>query len=490
MSTDSSRNTETGALGAFPVPSPDDIFGDDDFHGSFHSNALDIVTESSVEGGDGNSISVSSSEEGKITDIISNTQQAALIRRLHEQQQQQQRPPQHISATSRSGGPYPYSMYQSTESTYSARQDNEGERGVTKILRPIPKKLKSAPQAPSKKDTIRKDDEQPSSPASDDASSVDRSQLSISQVDIKSVMTPRGSSSRAKRYTVRSAAPAPPTQHYADPSSMLESLFIGLEQERHMHKLAAQNLRAVNNWLLFLPSFLLTLVAGIVSLVSESTLNISEKARVYYSIGVGVVALVAVFWQAVAKQLDLASRASLHDTTSIALKRLSEDVLLTMSSTSRVSAEYVNLISEKFGQALDGCSSASVLPIRIESAFAAISDRMVLMLRPPTGQPPRKTFVKLALMRLYSMVYDELTTEIIHHWLWPFSLPLPRRASDAALRNFKEIITEGREASRGRGKYCCCFGGAEERSLFDVLPPETIVNDPQEFVRNRNGAEV
>jgi hypothetical protein len=198
----------------------------------------------------------------------------------------------------------------------------------------------------------------------------------------------------------------------------------------------------------------------------------------------------SVFWQAVAKQLDLGSRASLHDSTTIALKRLSEDVLLTLSSTDKVPGEYVAMTSEKLGQALDGCTS--VIPLRIQSAFSAISDRMVLMLHPPTGQAPPKQFRSMDFtMRLYATAFDELTTEIIHHWAWPFTLP-PRAASDAALRNFKELITEGREASRCRGGvgsfFCPCLGGnTKERSLFDVLPTASVSLEQQQQSHQQDG---
>jgi hypothetical protein len=90
------------------------------------------------------------------------------------------------------------------------------------------------------------------------------------------------------------------------------------------------------------------------------------------------------------------------------------------------------------------------------------------------GQAPRKHVQKLDLMRLYATAYGELTTEIIDYWAWPFAYPQPRHASDAALRNFKAIITEGREMNNRKGciRLCCpCLGSDEvERSLFDILP--------------------
>jgi hypothetical protein len=321
--------------------------------------------------------------------------------------------------------------------------------------------------------------------------SVDRSHMATINE-----LSPPPAPNRQQRYMVRHTL-ATSQQVTADPATMLENLFIGLEQERQMHKLTAQHLRAVNNWFLFLPSFTLALISGIAALVSQTNLDVSDTTRIYYSIFVGIVALMSVFWQAVAKQLDLGSRASLHDSTTIALKRLSEDILLTLSATDKVPSEYVALTSEKLGQALDGCRPC-VIPLRIQAAFSALSDRMVLMLHPPTGQAPPKQFRRMDFtMRLYATAFDELTTEIIHHWAWPFALPRPRAASDAALRNFKELITEGREASRCRGGvgflFCHCLGEkTQERSLFDVLPAASVASAEQQqggpsFVRKTRG---
>jgi hypothetical protein len=281
---------------------------------------------------------------------------------------------------------------------------------------------------------------------------------------------------RNRKYLVRYTL-STSQQVNANPSTMLKNLFIGIEQERHLHKLAAQNLHAVNNWLIFLPCISLTLLSGLLVLIFEADLNVSEEAKVYSSIAVGIASLFAVFLQAISKMLDLGTRGTFHDVTATAMKRLSEEIVLTLSSTESIPPEYVALISEKLGQALDGCPSP--IPYKLEAAFSSVSDRMVLMLKPPTGQPARKHVHKLDYMRLYSTLYDELNAEIIHSWAWPFMLPRPRSASEAALRHFKAIISEGREAvNRKPGciRLCCpCVGeDVVELSLFDVVPPASI----------------
>merc|ERR1712176_572760 len=92
------------------------------------------------------------------------------------------------------------------------------------------------------------------------------------------------------------------------------------------------------------------------------------------------------------------------------------------------------------------------------------------------GGGPRKHVQKLDLLRLYATVYDELSAEVINYTFFPFVFPDPRNVSESALRNFKMIITEGKEIDRNQQCYkyfCpCLFGSNEnERSLFDVLPP-------------------
>jgi hypothetical protein len=95
------------------------------------------------------------------------------------------------------------------------------------------------------------------------------------------------------------------------------------------------------------------------------------------------------------------------------------------------------------------------------------------------GQAPRKHIQRIDFMNLYATAYDELTTEIIHYWAWPFAFPQPRHASDAALENFKAIVIEGRERNnkkRGllRRIFPCCGGNKLALSLFDVVPAASV----------------
>jgi len=327
--------------------------------------------------------------------------------------------------------------------------------------------------------------EGPSSVTSNERSEINEPTRNIFSAP-HSVVSAARSQARHKKYLVRYTL-STSQQVNANPSTMLKNIFIGIEQERHMHKLAAQNLRAVHNWFLFVPCIVLTLLSGLTVLTFEADLDIPADAQIYSSIAVGVAALMGVFLQAVSKMLDLGTRGTIHDITAATMKRLSEEILLTLSSTEAITAEYVALISEKLGQALDGCTSP--IPYKLEAAYSSVSDRMVLMLRPPAGQPARKHLNKLDYMRLYSTLYDELNTEIIHFWAWPFMFPRPRSASEAALRHFKAIITEGREAVNRKPRFfrlCCpCWGEvAVERSLFEVVPPASVDDSSQTTAYN------
>ena len=268
----------------------------------------------------------------------------------------------------------------------------------------------------------------------------------------------------------------------ANPSNMLSNLFISIEEERHLHRLTAQHLRAIHNWLLFLPSILLTLFAGLVVLIFEADIQLADdRSQVYSSVAVGVLSLVSVLLQALTKQLDLGTKSALHDACSVALKRLSEDILLTVSATAdTIPAEYVALIGEKYGQAADACPL--MIPYKLEAASSYLSDRMVLMLRPPMGQAPDKEPRKsIDLLRLYATAYDELTAEVINHFAFPIHIPDPRKASQTALRSFKSIVTEGKEVGRRwylKSLLCPCLGDDEERSLFDVASTAVVVGDP------------
>jgi hypothetical protein len=469
---------ETGAFPSGTSSSKIDnhhVFADEPFEGDYYSSLQMVPEGSKKETRTGAreaprheellmTISTSSSDH---TPAVDNTAEASLKKK------QQQQP---LGIQQSSSMNYPYNIYQSLskeEKERKERDDLGSEKPNTRSL-------------PPGKITKNPDREESSTPPvitplsfGDDSSVMTDPQSHLREA--ASTEAPHSAMSNrsrrqggGKRYTVRHTL-STSQQVNANPATMLKHLFIGIEQERHMHKLAALNLRAVHNWLLFLPAILLTLLSGAVALVFEADLNTSSDIQIYSSIFVGVTALISVFWQALGKQLDLGIRGALHDVTAGALKRLSEDVLLTLSSTeANIPAEYVALIGEKFGQALDA-ACPSTIPHKLETAFSAVSDRMELMLKPPMGQAPRKYHVhKLDFMRLYATAYDELTSEIIHYWAWPFAFPQPREASDRALRNFKAIITEGRENSKKKGCLAffwpCWSDGTVERSLFDIVP--------------------
>ncbi|KAL3939147.1 MAG: hypothetical protein SGBAC_006073 [Bacillariaceae sp.] len=269
-----------------------------------------------------------------------------------------------------------------------------------------------------------------------------------------------------------------------NPPTMLKNFFVALEQRRLMHKLTAQHMRVVDTWFLFAPSITLSLMTGIVIFIFETTLKIDTDGRIYAAIIAGITALVSVFWQALSRQLDLGTQGALHETAAGTFQKLSADILLTVSSTAsdeKISAHYVAIVAEKYDQAM-GMSPATI-PYVLESAFAAVSHRLDLMLNPPVGKKSKrkKRLQNLELIRLYANAYDELAAEILHHWAWPLAFPQPRRASERAIRNFTLVITEGRRSKRGFLSSLCPFWKGEKKpkkSLFDVFPTSSSVSAP------------
>jgi hypothetical protein len=489
------------SAGAFPRGGPikrkseqeqeyNHIFVDDAFDGSYES--LAIVYEGSRETHSSSqdgliSVSMSSSD---VTPATSNT--ASAVRDALKKKKLQKTPV--AGNQTSSSGFYPFNIYKSLSKDKEERQDRS-EAKITKITT-------TNGGGADKVEQPKKDREQATTAylphvMEDENSSVitddhqENSQYVMEGVSVHHPMSVMSARSRrhgggSKHHFVRHTLPTS-QQVTANPSSMLKNLFICIEQERHMHRLSAQHFRAVHNWCLFLPSILITLASGLTVLIFQADLKTNnDMIRVYSSIAVGVGSLISVFWQALSKQLDLGVRGALHDAASMALKRLSDDILLTLSSAETIPAEYVALMGEKCGQAVDSCTSN--VPYKLDAAFSAMSDRMVFMFRPPMGQAPRKNLRKMDFIRLYTTAFDELSAEIISFSCFPLALPNPRRASDSALRNFKTIITEGKEVDRRRHCtrwICPCLGVTdEERSLFDVLPAVSIA-EPQS---NTNGA--
>ena len=504
--------------GAFPRVSPNSsknhIFTDDDtFENDFAT--LEIVEEGSKETQDANSqedFTAAASTTSSDTPAVDNRFDEAVRKILNNQKQAPAPAPppsQGGSSGSNSKTPYPFDLYRSlTHPDDKKLQDQNNASSVAGASQFTDKQATNASFA-SGSSTSRNSNakkgvgEESSMPSPANPMSVGEESSGMSETQSQAALEAASNAAphsvisarsrrHSRRYMVRHTL-STSQQVNANPTTMLKNLFIGIEQERHMHKLAGQNLNAVHNWFMFLPCIFLTLLSGIAVFVFQADLHLPAEATVYSSIFAGVAAIFSVFLQSVSKMLDLGTRGTLHDITACVLKRLSEDILLTLSSSETIPAEYVALVSDKLGQALDSCTSP--LPYKAEAAFSAVSDRMVLMLKPPMGQPARKYLHKLDCMRMYSTVYDELSSEIIHSWAWPFMFPRPRSASEAALRNFKAIVTEGREAvQRMQGcvrALCPCLGeDAVEKSLFEVVPAASVAENSDNTTNSNNPYQI
>ena len=128
---------------------------------------------------------------------------------------------------------------------------------------------------------------------------------------------------------------APPREaepHKAEPPNdakaqdeVLMEVWYKVEQERQIQRLSAAHYGAWHFWFLFMPSALLTLLAGILAFLSTSDM-LGSALRVRLSIVVGCLALVATFLQALSDQLKLDSRAAMHRSAVLDLKRICDDL--------------------------------------------------------------------------------------------------------------------------------------------------------------------
>ena len=454
--------------GAFPSvgspPSDEHVFTDEPSVDSYRFR-LESVAEESVSSktSTGVSSSVHTNQSPEILTITSSGDGSSSLQQQHTLETK--------ASGSSSGVSYPYTLYNNLSDSREDRENinhaNNLSSKSTSMNKSIDIEESSLPKMPS----IPVETEESSVVTEHQEHIIESASLPF-PFSVTSTRSRRQNTRYMVRHTLPTSQKVP-----ANSASLLKDLFIGIEQKRHMHKLTSKNMKVLHNWLIFVPALVLTLLTGIIIFVFETSLDIDNDGRIYASIGAGILSFLSVFWQALNRQLDLTCQAAFHEATAGTLKRLSEDIIMTVSSTELITAEYVALIGEKFDQALDTCPS--MVPYNLESSFTAISHRVSLMLNPPVGQvSPRKHMSKVDIMKLYASAYDELTAEIISFWAWPFCFPSPRKTSDTALRNFKLMITEGRETDRRWTTVLCpCIKRKREKSLFEILPAASTTGD-------------
>jgi len=253
-----------------------------------------------------------------------------------------------------------------------------------------------------------------------------------------------------------------------------------MEQQKHL--LASLHFKAVYDRLLFIPSICLTLVSGILAILLAQPGMYDERTQTVFTIWIAVLASISVFWQSLMKQLNYSGRASLHDSTAIALSRIyklakmrsreqqisdsdktynngsknseqihglesaEEGVSLMLgetnpdgttkenyNSSSGKSGEDHGTLSKQFDQALQGCTS--FVPIKVTAAFDSLDSRINVCnkrLMPSACQKP-----KVAWEKVYPALYHQLTLTIIGSKLWPYSAPEAGWAVDEAIKDFQ-----------------------------------------------------
>lgn len=264
-----------------------------------------------------------------------------------------------------------------------------------------------------------------------------------------------------------------------------------MEQQKNL--LASQHFKGVYDHLLFVPSIGITLVSGILAVLSQSGLY-SEHTQSLCVVCIAILASFSVFWQSLTKQLDYGGRAMLHDSAatalnkiykiaiirsreqrtteldndynrskdseqprggSIDLERAEQDVHVMIGVTNQdssgsipkkegniaskksadlrgVDGEDPLTLSKQFEQATQGCTS--VVPIRITAAFNALESRIVVCNKRLV--PSENAMPKVAWEKVFPALYHQLTLTIIGSKLWPYVVPGAEWAVDKTLTDF------------------------------------------------------
>lgn len=217
---------------------------------------------------------------------------------------------------------------------------------------------------------------------------------------------------------------------------MLPNLYFKVEQERQMQRLAASYFGAWHFWCLFLPSASLTMLSGILAFLSTSEV-VSSRLRFYLATAVGCLALVATFLQTVSDQLKLDSRAAMHRSAVLDLKRICDDLEFLVIARLESDAPRAELGEYKklYAQIQQGCKS--MVPLRVSQAFRVIDTRLIL--RMPSGNELEGAINNAM---VYHLVWNELYCAISAYLLWPFGLPDPDRTVDRVLNSLHSRLAE------------------------------------------------
>ena len=214
---------------------------------------------------------------------------------------------------------------------------------------------------------------------------------------------------------------------------MTKWLWVKVEVERQMQRLAVEHLAFWHFWFLFLPSATLTMVSGALAFLSTSDL-IDPSNKVLLVAVVGCLALVATFLQTLSDRLKFGSRADMHRSAVLDLKAIidSLDFMKIDQIGSKDLHQAINDVGEyrkMFSQVQTGCKSA--IPLRVIQSFNTIGTRI------PMKLPSSKDMDfdgQIGYPEIHQTVWNEIYCDIAAYWLFPFAFPDPDRTMKAVLK--------------------------------------------------------
>ena len=214
---------------------------------------------------------------------------------------------------------------------------------------------------------------------------------------------------------------------------MTKWLWVKVDVERQMQRLAVEHLAFWHFWFLFLPSATLTMVSGALAFLSTSDL-IDPSNKVLLVAVVGCLALVATFLQTLSDRLKFGSRADMHRSAVLDLKAIidSLDFMKIDQIGSKDLHQAINDVGEyrkMFSQVQTGCKSA--IPLRVIQSFNTIGTRI------PMKLPSSKDMDfdgQIGYPEIHQTVWNEIYCDIAAYWLFPFAFPDPDRTMKAVLK--------------------------------------------------------
>ena len=265
------------------------------------------------------------------------------------------------------------------------------------------------------------------------------------------------------------AVPGPPPESRGMIHSLIENpsimdstathLWMQIECERQMHRLAAEYFRFRHFWVLFLPAAMMTLVSGVLSFVttSEMTARPDSAVNVVLSTVVGVLSVISTFWQTLNDQLKYGARKEMHASAALDLKTILDT--LDFDDISRMADPSLNVNVTKYhdlySQVMIGCKSH--IPVELDQAFRTLGTRLSMELSSWAGDSTDKAAEQLdmlELQQLYMICYNEMYCTIAQTWSWPFALPDAEMAIQKTIERLCTTLagdmTEGERAEMGR----------------------------------------